>query len=355
MIANFLAFIFFVLFVVFLVLYLTMSKTGEHVTVSALKEQNTEGTSDQASDQAYKLDDTAPSEKSRGIVTVHLQGGLGNQLFQIAAAYAYAKDTEKTLALDHSLKFVRNRKTYFDTVYNWTGHLPKMMKQRNWLVHTEPHFHFSKIPERFGNVSLKGYYQSIKYFEKYRGEIVELFRAHTKPIDADNQLLATIRALNEPSEEKYPDPDEVTATVSLHIRRSDYVGSSMHPVQPMSYYKEALEKIRIRTEIKSLTLFVFSDDIAWCKQHLAQELRSDDNSDEIYFVDSPNLVDEQELLLMAECKHHIIANSSFSWWGAVYDTRSLRGEESIVVAPAKWFNDTSYNWQDIYCEGWIVI
>ena len=136
-------------------------------------------------------------------------------------------------------------------------------------------------------------------------------------------------------------------SVGLHIRRSDYIINesvlNYHGVCPPSYYFSGLEKIKEKT--KNLELFVFSDDIAWCKQNLIFDLPCtyiDHNTGEKSFED---------MRLMSLCKHNIIANSSFSWWGAWLNANPSK----IVVAPTKWFNDLANQSQDIYPPNWIKI
>jgi hypothetical protein len=265
-------------------------------------------------------------------VSVQLNGRLGNQLFQVAAAYAYAKKHKKLLITDHTMQKVEGGSaSYFDSVLKWTTHSTEL-RQLNWYNLSEKYFHYNELPECFGNVRLKGYFQSLKYFTNECHELIDLFKANTPPIPTNN---VTLRAITQ----------STLPTVSVHIRRGDYVGHSMHPVQPMSYYTESCRLLR--TQLNSdITLVVFSDDMNWCKSNMTSLL-----SEHTVFVESKGLTDTQELVIMSECAHHIIANSSFSWWGATYNTKPNK----IVVAPKLWFNDKSYNWNDIYSPGWITI
>lgn len=276
---------------------------------------------------------TAATPAVKGLVTVDLMGGLGNQLFQIAAAYAYAQDFNKTLVMDHSPTRVGSRKAYFDSVFSWTEE-HRDMKRKNWRKLKEAAFHYNPLPDQFGNVKLHGYFQSLKYFEAYSHDIVTLFKEHTPPIPESHVTWQELQ-------------QATTPTVSLHIRRSDYVGSSMHPIQPMNYYRGALDLLKRELQVPELTILVFSDDIPWCKVHVPQALTGVN----ILYVDSRGLLDAQELVLMSECDHHVIANSSFSWWGAMYNQKP----DKLVVAPKLWFGKTNYNWQDVYAPGWLVI
>lgn len=368
--------IFVILFVVFLVLYLvernkvdsssdTTSKTAAQSVI-----QFPSDTSETLEKPVVERSEKSNmSEKSNGFVTVEMMGGLGNQLFQIATAYSYAKTHNKTLILDHRQKQLGNRHTYFDTVYSWVQDSADI-KRKNWHKIAEPHFHYAPIPDHFGNIRLNGYFQSLKYFAPHKKELVTLFKYGTPSIPENHPTYERVqnsRISNIP-------------TVSLHIRRSDYVGNSFHPVQPLSYYVQAVQKIceiiQDREDCvkdtedcvkdkdtedcvkdteeqtiadEEVCIVVFSDDIPWCKEHLPKEFSALPVVFE--YTESATLMDAQELVLMSLCNHHVIANSSFSWWGAMYDEKP----DTIVIAPKLWFNGNTHNWQDIYCPDWIVI
>jgi hypothetical protein len=127
-------------------------------------------------------------------------------------------------------------------------------------------------------------------------------------------------------------------TCSIHVRRGDYIGlQNFHPVQPVSYYEEA---VKIVGDDKHF--LIFSDDINWCKENFT-------------FLKNKTFVlnnlDYEDLYLMSMCKNNIISNSTFSWWGAWLN----RNENKQVIIPSKWFG-ISYshlNTNDLYCEGWI--
>lgn len=279
-----------------------------------------------------RANDASPT---RGFVTVELMGGLGNQLFQLATAYAYGKAHGKTLIMNHSQTQVGNRRTYFDSVYQWVPD-NRDIKRKNWHRIGEAHFHYAELPDAFGNVRLHGYFQSQKYFAAYSDEIVTLFKQGTPPIDPTHPTWQAVTTATQP-------------TVSLHVRRADYVGNAMHPVQPVQYYQTALQTVRAQLDQpqQRLTVVVFSDDLRWCQAHLAT---ASSEVDWVY-LEPRGLIDAQELVLMAACDHHIIANSTFSWWGALYDQKPNK----VVVAPRQWFGNTTYNWQDVYCPGWKVV
>ena len=125
--------------------------------------------------------------------------------------------------------------------------------------------------------------------------------------------------------------------ISLHVRRGDYVTNPNHPTQNMDYYENAL------SYFGNESVIIFSDDPEWCK---SQDLFSSDR-----FSISENNTTEFDLCLMSMCKYHIIANSSFSWWGA------WLAKSKKVIAPSNWFGGSCSNKspKDMYCDGWIVL
>jgi hypothetical protein len=244
-------------------------------------------------------------------VTVELMGRLGNNLFQIATAYAYAKIQQK-IFVTHT--------PWTHPMYSW---VPHHHQRCNWLTYEEPTFQYQSIPWFQRNVKLKGYFQSERYFKSFRSDLIRLFI----PNDAVGPL---------------PNRQSEIPSVSLHVRRGDYVNNPLHQTVGMDYYQTALNRLP-----SPLQVYVFSDDIDWCREHLPK-------------LELPNLqweyVDQgqdfEQLILMTQCDHHILAASSFSWWGAY-----LSEKVGITVAPKQWFpsDNPIKEWDSIYCENWIVI
>jgi len=262
-------------------------------------------------------------------VTVELSGGLGNQLFEIASAYAYAQKHHKTFILDHSMKVLPGsppRATYFDMVYPWIQNNPQ--EKVSWNLLEEKGFAYQPLPFHYGSVHLKGYFQSSAYFMEYK----DFFRK------SFNQL-CTVRLPLEIASQSIP-------LVSFHIRRTDYVQHALHTQQSSTYYLSAVSALRTQLGVKNLCLVVFSDDVAWCKSHVETWWSQD-----ISFFYISNYKDYEDLYLMTLCDHHIIANSSFSWWGSYLDPK----ETAQTVAPKIWFNDATYDWSTIYEPHWIVV
>lgn len=236
--------------------------------------------------------------------------GLGNQLFCIANALSYAKDSNK-VAFFPTLNAEADLKKYKDVFYK------KLKIGRNINMHdstyAESSFGYSEIPDLNGNVFLDGYFQSAKYFEHNRDFILEELN---------------IPELKSIVSEKYGDFSSYT---SIHVRRGDYLKlKDYHGLLDVEYYKKATSLIG-----QDEKFVVFSDDIEWCKNNLTFL------NNVIYFSCEE---DWEDMVLMATCRNNIIANSTFSWWSAW-----LSGNEAI--APNEWFAN-GINTSDLYCEGW---
>ena len=181
-------------------------------------------------------------------------------------------------------------------------------------------FNYRELSNPVGcNYYLDGYWQSEKFFKESEHLIREDFRPSKEIVEKISNT-----------------PFLDTNTISLHVRRGDYITSNgYHPVQSIEYYQKAIEKIG-----KYDYIFVFSDDIQWCKDNL--------KFNNMIFMDG--FTDVEDLYLMSMCKHNIIANSSFSWWGAWLNSNPNK----IVIAPNKWFGDrANLNESDIIPINWI--
>lgn len=169
---------------------------------------------------------------------------------------------------------------------------------------------------------IDGYWQSEKYFLPIEGTVRKVF---TFPEASDrNKALAKEMA--------------ETLSVSIHVRRGDYLGG--FPVMDEAYYNLAMDFFT--KKYNEVHFYVFSNDIAWCCSHLKAERMTyvDWNTEK----DSPF-----DMWLMTQCKHNIIANSSFSWWGAWLN----QNEGKEVIAPKTWFYHAAT--PDVYCKDWMVI
>lgn len=298
------------------------------------------------------------------MIIVRLRGGLGNQLFQYAAGKALAEHHGTELALDlytylkhpyrkfELSKFnIDAREATRDEVHRFTGSNPIVRyinKRENYFrsvnVFAQPHYHFYddflSLP---GDLYLSGYWQSEKYFLSNAPAISKQFTPKA-PLDPRNiSLQAAIQSGN---------------SVAIHVRRGDYASltnySSFFGTLPVGYYKNAIDKLR--NEISDPVFYFFSDDPEWCRQNFS-DIKAE-------FVDHNKGEDAyKDLLLMSFCKHNIIANSTFSWWGAWLNQRP----DKKVIAPLQWFRTNYltkkepvypsrfYNTKDLIPPSWVRI
>lgn len=232
-------------------------------------------------------------------------GRLANQMFQYASLKGIARNRGYDYCLPPRKYFGVNDDNVKNSDVILYDVFPNILKsnrfefnQANVLMERMHDFDeelFLNCPD---GVDLLGYYQTEKYFKHIEDEI-------RKDFSFDQELLDTCKGFIEGD------------TISLHIRRGDYVVNPNHPTQTMEYYEEALSKL------PELPVIVFSDDSEWCKQ---QKLFDNDR----FMIAEGNTTD-CDLCLMSLCKYHIIANSSFSWWGA------WLANSKQVIAPKNWF------------------
>lgn len=249
-------------------------------------------------------------------ITARLSGGLGNQLFQISAALSAGKKFGYLPIFDLTNHFLplqgRKASTYQTNILRNLIFDGKIYSEH---IFKSDQFHFEPIPNLPPNTILDGGFQSEKYFDKEL--IKETFKC---PEETLNYWV-----------EKLGNVSEYT---SVHVRRGDYLKLSQHhPTLDPEYYKKAFE------HIKSDKYLVFSDDIEWCKSVFTEG--------NFTFIKDE---DYRELYLMSLCKNNIIANSTFSWWGAWLNSN----ENKQVIAPIKWFGPAYFHFKmdDLIPETW---
>lgn len=260
-------------------------------------------------------------------VSVKLVGGLGNYMFQIACAYAYAlENNKKTIfSMDDSLVIHKHLSVYKENILSNIELVPKK-DYRGFNEFNEKGYHYVDIPTIEGNVYMNGYFQSYKYFTHHDSEIRKLF---SYPEEYTNSV-----------KEKYKEL-LIQNICSIHVRRGDYLNSpNHHPAQTMNYYMKAIKQMP-----KDSIFLIFSDDIAWCKQNFP------DLPEKFIFIEGNT--DHEDLLLMSLCKNNIICNSTFSWWAAWLNNNL----DKKVIIPKTWFGPAyaNNNTEDLYCENWIRI
>jgi glycosyl transferase family 11 len=304
------------------------------------------------------------------VITVSLIGGLGNQMFQYAAGKALAERHGVPLALDISgFKNYALRSFLLDrllvpevialpsqtepiqkpeinfTRAKWKARIDRLLVKAGLPRLTpspsdyrEPHFHYDPAFEALGpQTTLFGYFQSERYFISIAESLRDWFSPCEPLGDAVAAALARIEASRLP--------------ISVHIRRGDYLNpgtAEYHGILGDSYYRDALVRLGAGAN-QDAELFVFSDDVAAAEQ----VLNFVPKSRQVYVRGDPARPWE-DMALMARCRHHVIANSSFSWWGAWLN----RSPDKIVIAPRAWFAPNelrSKNTKDLYPAGWILV
>lgn len=292
------------------------------------------------------------------MIIVRLMGGLGNQMFQYAAARRLAYANEAQLKLD--VRWFKNNGE-IDTLRNYalnklnikedfasSSEIRKYVRKdprktmgriltyspfskRSFIL--EKHYHFDPSVLRLhDNVYLEGYWQSEMYFKDIEGIIREEFSFRVEMDALNRQIAETIRNTN---------------SVSIHVRRGDYVSnqatSLFHGTCSLDYYRLSIEKITAR--VKDPHFFVFSDDPPWVKENLKLAHTAS------FIGHNEQKKGHEDMRLMSLCRHHIIANSTLSWWGAWL----CMNPEKIVIAPAEWFRNKEIDASDLLPERWIRI
>lgn len=198
----------------------------------------------------------------------------------------------------------------------------------------EPHFHYwSGLRNAPMMAYLHGYWQSEKYFADVATAIREDFSFH-HPLSAANVVIANMI-------------DAAGSAVSLHVRRGDYISDArthaVHGLCSIDYYRSAVRYITDR--VMDPVFFVFSDDIAWAKSNFAFDYPC-------HYIDHNRGAESyNDMRLMSLCRNHIIANSSFSWWGAWLNS----SDDKIVVAPKRWFASNDKSTKDLLPAEWVTI
>ena len=258
------------------------------------------------------------------IISIQLQGGLGNMLFQIATTYAISKRDKKNFVCETNMNIIPH-KHYSYYTSNILRNVIFEPTPIPYFTYNEKNFSYNEIPNIQGNLKLSGYFQSEKYFKDFRNEILKLLSPNNKTKDKVD--LFWERFINK-------------KTCSIHIRRGDYLqNKNYHYNQDLEYYKRCIEVIG-----EGVDFLIFSDDLSWCKEHF-------DFLKNKTYIDG--FVDFEELYIMSLCNDNIITNSTFSWWGAWMNQNPTKK----VICPKNWFGklNSHLDTKDIYCENWIII
>ena len=291
------------------------------------------------------------------MIVVKLMGGMGNQMFQYAFGRKLAHENKVPLYLD--LQFLLDRTPRENFVFRdydldiFNLDVPILTTEEREVFFRPPSFlerllgrnaSVSKVQEegptfdhkyllKGTKIYAEGYWQSERYFEGITDELNRSFTFKNPLNDLQQQLHSDITETN---------------SVCMNFRRTDYVNlkgsSETHGVTGMSYYSKAVEFLK--KHVGDFHLFVFSDDIEWCRENVDFKLPTTFVGHEYKGVKFAAY-----LQLMSSCKHFIIPNSSFAWWAAWLSKQ----ENKVVIAPQKWFEnaDLQNQSQDIIPESWI--
>lgn len=324
------------------------------------------------------------------MIIVQLQGGTGNQLFQYALGYKLAKLCHTSLGIDttryanakvlttytdqnsqissnakksllkdsKAFEYIRKLKKWFFSPYNkkYYGtetirtyrlfnfsptYLPlsfmqlvklKLSKKLNLIEFPDADAYIfdPKILDTPDNTYVVGFWQSHKYFEDIADEIKKEFTVSAPPTEENERLLEQIQNTN---------------SVVIHIRRGDYlkpVHSAHHGLATKEYYNQAIKYIKERVE--NPHFFLFSDEPDWAKENIKTDAPTEVSYNTLD-------MEYEDIRLMYSAKHFIIANSSFSWWGAWLS----KNKDKIVIAPKQWLANTEIDTKDAIPEEWIRI
>lgn len=283
------------------------------------------------------------------MIIVKLMGGLGNQMFQYATGLAVASHTRSSLFLDTSgfdtMEAIDTPRHYeldsfcIDTSiaskdllsniqapeapYGLQHKVMRRLKSggKIWQLSEAGSSYEPAVVKAPKNTYLVGYWQNEKYFSEIR-EILLKNLQPAKPLTKYSQgILKRI--------------ENTKTTIAVHIRRGDYIANvhanKFHGLTPLEYYSKATSFFKKR--FPDALFVVVSDDITWCRKNLTF------GSETIFVEPQRNRKDYEDLVIMSRCTHNIIANSSFSWWGAWLNTNPKK----IVIAPKVWFLEKKAN------------
>lgn len=292
------------------------------------------------------------------MITVRLKGGMGNQMFQYAFAKATAKRLGTTFQMDCSLLLDRARgdetiyrdydleifniekrfltrpetlKKIYRLKFSKIGKLLRSNALKGKDYYKEPFFHLDKkvLDSPTDETLYDGWWQAPAYFENVKEELRQDFGFVEPVIASSQELQGEIQATN---------------SVCLNVRRTDFLTNPALNSTNKAYFEEAVEYIK--SSIESPSLFIFSDDMEWCKANLRFDIP-------YTFVshDHKGWKFGNYFQLMADCKHFVIPNSSFAWWAVWLSNHS----NQVVVAPKNWFATGDISSDDLVPDDWVRI
>jgi hypothetical protein len=262
-------------------------------------------------------------------------GGLGNQLFQIFATISYAIKYKQSFGFLYTDN-LGDRPTYWNNFFGSLKVFTTTVRPQLNIIREGNDFRYHEIPGPCENkhTTLIGYFQSYKYFETYCNTLFRLIRL-------DDQKNAIKKKYNH----------NYDNLVSMHFRLGDYkYKQEYHPLMKFEYYKNSIQYISNATNNDKLKILYF------CEQEDADIVQMIIDRLQVYFPDcrfvkiDHGIFDWEQILMMSLCHHNIIANSSFSWWGAYFNSH----EDKIICYPDLWFGPSlaDKDVQDLFPDKW---
>ncbi len=293
------------------------------------------------------------------MILVRLQGGLGNQMFQYALGRYLAIrnnaqlklditmlrgnihgvtkrdyrlstfNIEESLATEKEIGWFRKYRFKKGRLWFWYNRLIADRSRYAW----EEHFNFEPwVLTLKDPVYLDGFWNTEKYFKDIANVVRSEFTLRNKLSDSSGEILSDIERHDE--------------SVSIHVRRGDYVTdpktNAWHGVCSVEYYDKAIQKIAGQSV--DPRFFIFSDDPVWTKEHITTPFPTT-------YTSSNTERSEEDMYLMSRCKHNIIANSSFSWWGGWLNNNPGK----IVISPKNWFKTPKMDVRDLVPDTWVKL
>ena len=304
------------------------------------------------------------------MISVNIMGGLGNQLFQIFATIAAALRNNDTFFFMRVAELPGNpghkRMTHWGTLLRFLAPYLRPFTEKTSQAFQalpmwkEQAFEYNQLPTRTRHLDqplrLYGYFQSEKYFADKYCDICEIIQLHKQQTIVKQECV-----VEEWASEIYGNPAKTRQLVSMHFRIGDSVfNPHIHPIMNLSYYRNALSYMISATNTETddtntpISVLVFYEpcDKMIVYQNVAALQQEFADKDVVFHFVNSEIEDWRQLLMMSICDHNIIANSTFSWWGAYLN----KNENKKVIAPRKWFSapELKEN-KDKIPDNWIIL
>lgn len=291
------------------------------------------------------------------VITCNLLGGLGNHFFQIFTTITYTLKYRKPFTKIIQNQLDSKHSTYWNSLLNPLSNYTKQLVNNQYFVSNidstintnnyqfiklhEKSFSYDELPElNVENLILYGYFQSYKYFEEQTDNIAKLNHLKEQKI-----IVKT----------KYTNYSKIDNTASLYFRRDDYEQlQDCYILIGYEYYKNAIDYLINNSDISNVILFCEKNDIFHMSVIIEKIKNIYSYSHLTFQIIDFDIPEWDQLLIMSNCKYNIIANSSFSWWGAYFNTTPNK----IVCYPNKWFGpklEKTHNTNDLFLKEWIKV